>query len=93
MQIDADKMNAQSKRKHILDMMQGYGWQILLYEWAMYREKIIQEGKKARADEKKIKNWARLDGFDYATLLPNTLINRFDVEEEEQEEELEEVNA
>lgn len=35
-------------------------------QWALERESILQKGKKARNEGKKIEMWAELEGFDRA---------------------------
>jgi len=52
---------------HIRSMMETPGFKILLQFLKTDRERIIQEGKKARAEEKQVKNWALLAGFDLVT--------------------------
>lgn len=48
----------------INQMCETGGFKIFVQFLNAEREKIIAEGKKARGEEKQIKNWAKLDGFD-----------------------------
>lgn len=71
---------------HMAALRQSMGWQILLNYMAQEREKIIAEGKKARREEKTIKLWAVMDGFDRACMLAEKLENFGKRNAEEQEE-------
>ena len=66
-------MSADSVAQHIRNMRNTEGYKILMLHWNVQREAIIAEGKKARRDEKTIKMWARLEGFDDAVALVNKL--------------------
>ena len=71
---EAPEMTPERQAMHVSQMMHSMGWQIMVHHWNVSRELIIQDGKKARAEEKKISNWAKLDGFDGAVLLAEKLV-------------------
>lgn len=64
MPIELDITNPRTVTTHIKGMMATPGYHILLQYLNLDRENIIEEGKKARKEEKMIKMWARLEGFD-----------------------------
>ncbi len=61
---DIDMADSDAVASHIRDMRNTAGWAILLNHANVEREKIIAAGKEGRRDEKSIKMWAVLDGFD-----------------------------
>ena len=61
---DIKDIKPESAAEHIKNMQASMGWQILLRYMAEEREQILTEGKKARREEKTIKTWAVLEGFD-----------------------------
>jgi len=72
--IDFENITPESRHAAIKDMMHTAGWSILCYEWAHKRERIIAEGKSSRANEKQVKIWAKLDGFDECANLVEKLL-------------------
>jgi len=73
-EIDIANITDESRFQHMKTLINSLGWQILIYELAKARERIINEGKSARADEKRVKNWARLDGFDFAATMAERIL-------------------
>ena len=63
---DPKEMRPENVASHVRETMNSVGWALMLANWNSNREMIIAEGKKCRAEEKKIKMWAKLDGFDEA---------------------------
>ena len=61
---DLKDINPESAAEHIKTMQATMGWQILVRYMAEEREAILTEGKKARREEKTIKTWAILEGYD-----------------------------
>jgi hypothetical protein len=61
---DLDLSDSNAIASHIRDMRNTAGWAILLNHANVEREKIIADGKAGRREEKTIKMWAVLDGFD-----------------------------
>lgn len=68
----------EAKVSALKQMMQTSGWQVFMHELAQRRERVIEEGKKSRANEKQVKIWAKLEGFDEAATLPEKLIRTSD---------------
>ncbi len=72
-----DNMTPESIDGHIRSMMRSMGWQLLMQRTALERDLIIEEGKRSRSNEKNVKIWAKLDGFDIAaTVAERLLTNR-----------------
>ena len=69
-----DRPSKESVAAHLRNLADYEGWRMLLYHWNAEREKIISEGKAARADEKGKKMWATLEGFDRAATMVERLI-------------------
>ena len=67
------EVNAESAASHIRQMRESLGWQILVRHWNGERERIIRDGKKARADNKQVQLWSMLEGFDNAVLMAEKL--------------------
>ena len=61
--------------RHVKAMVSSTGYQIVLQYLNIDREEIIEAGKKARANEKQIKMWATLEGFDGVVKRINQLAN------------------
>lgn len=62
-------------RAHVAAMCQSTGYQIVLQYWNLQREKIIEEGKASRSEERMVRNWARLLAFDEAVSTITKLAN------------------
>lgn len=73
--------------QHIQAMRETLGFKILMQKWNEERERIIATGKSGRREEKTIKNWAVLDGFDSAVKLVYKLSLLERPKEESQEDE------
>ena len=70
---DPIEIDGKSLAMHMATLRASTGWQILLRYMNEEREKIIAEGKKGRREEKTIKQWAVLSGFDACASLPEKL--------------------
>jgi len=73
------ELKPESVINHLLAMTKTEGWSILLFYWNQRREAIIEEGKKSRADNKQIQIWSKLQGFDSAVLLLESIIKQNEV--------------
>jgi hypothetical protein len=62
-------------KAHVSAMVASTGYQIVLQYLNIAREKIIEEGKAARSEERQIRNWARLAGYDEVVATINKLAN------------------
>ena len=79
-------MDKDTVAQHIQAMRNSTGFRILMEHWNVEREKILEEGKVRRSEEKKIQLWAKLDGFDSAVAKVARLANL--KEESDQDPEL-----
>lgn len=71
--MEIKEISPESLAQHMASLRQSEGWQILLHYMAQEREKIIEEGKASRANEKQVKMWAELSGYDKCATLPERL--------------------
>ena len=83
MPIELDITDPKVVKTHMKNLMATAGFQILMQYWNLDREAIIAEGKKGRTEEKTIKQWAVLDGFDRSVSRISQLAN-LPVEDEEE---------
>lgn len=82
---DVDMNDPESIKIHIDTMRNSVGWQILLQVANLERESIIASGKAGRREEKTIKMWAVLDGFDRFFAIVNKLAKVNKTEEQNPE--------
>lgn len=85
-------MDAQEKYqiREIAKMMATPGWAFLLAAWAQKREgKILGHLKRSRAEAHWRFHQGRLDGFDEAVTLPETLASQLEAIQEDQTSETE----
>lgn len=62
-------------RNHVSAMIASPGYQIVLQYLNVERENIINEGKESRREEKLIRKWSELSGFDRVVAMINKLAN------------------
>lgn len=67
------KISPESLAEHMASLRTSPAFQILLQYAAEERENILEEGKASRRDEKNVKMWAVLEGFDRFSKLPEKL--------------------
>ena len=65
--------------QHLRSLVGTVGFEVLVRAWNVERERIIQEGKKARADNKQTQMWSKLDGFDLAATMLERVIKSSDL--------------
>ena len=70
-------------KAHVSAMVASHGYQIVLQYLNIERERIIEEGKNNRQEEKARKVWAELSGFDRVVSTINKLAN-LQVDEEQE---------
>lgn len=76
-----------NQANQILQIIESPVWREVEKQWALQREAIIQEGKKARSDVKKTECWAELTGFDKAITRLHNIAQFREEEHTENEEE------
>lgn len=69
---------------HVAALVASTGYQIVLQYLNIERESIIKNGKEARSEERQIRNWATLDGFDRVVATINKLAN-LEIDEEQED--------
>ena len=70
-----DPTDSKAVKSHVANMVASPGYQIVLQYLNIERENIINEGKEARKEEKLIRKWSELAGFDRVVAMINKLAN------------------
>lgn len=75
MKKSIDPTDPKTIRNHVQNLIASPGYHIVLQYLNVERENIINEGKESRKEEKLIRKWSELAGFDRVVAMINKLAN------------------